>query len=366
MTHCKKEIGDYMSATEEQQFRVPSLIMNETPISTSDSGPYYVYTPGITLTGLKSMVFFFNTIPANSAFKLTSGDSWSMPNQLPEGAAQKKRDVQNPYTGMVIETHHARTIPAQDTLNTLLSDRSLTSLGLTQLAMFDKINAFEDVFNRLIEPERVDVGLFPESNPQWKKIATELGMLELRGIWLESALEALETGKLLVDIDRVVSNNPYLLDVWKSAIKKTILPSLNAFKTVASVKLSAIEDRIRAGKQLEYDPFSTTLMWLLGRKPERTALSRIHDATNRAQGGITPEQIRALVQETVAATQPVQPAIVEQMQCSNCGEFVNMVAGGPPAACRWCGNRFHEVTNPTTFEPEEDEIVALARKIQGE
>lgn len=340
-----------MSAIEEKQFEAPGLIMTETPMNTGDSGPYFVYSPGFTFEGLKPMVFHFNVIPANNAFKLTSGDQWAMPQMFPDGAAAKKRSVKHPYTGQVIEEHHARTIPAQDTLNALLSDRSLTSFGLTQIAIFDKIDAFESVFNSMIERELVEVSCYPE-NKQWEKIVRQTGMLEMRKIWLETTLEELETGRVLTDVGRVLDGKPYLLDVWKVAIKKTLLPSLNAFKVIANTRLAAVEERIRSGKQVEYDPYSHTLMWLLGRQPERTALSRTLEGANKTNqtSGITPDQIRALVQETFAANRPEQPTLIDKRQCGNCGEYVNAVAGGFPRKCRFCGFEFQQVLNSS--EPE--------------
>lgn len=353
------------------EFQIPSLIMNETPMNTGDSGPYYVYSPGFQFTGLKAMVLLFNTIPGNRAFKVSSGESWSIANRLPEGSATKKRSVQNPFTGTIIEEHFARAIPAQDTLKSLIGDRSLTGLGLTQIPVFDKVNPYEDAFNLLIDPEPLEVSTYPTTNPQWKKVVEQEGMLKLRQIWAENALEGLETGRTIVDVANVIENHPYLEDIWKVALKQTILPSIGNFIVTANNRLSAIEESIRSGAQKQYDPFSSTLMWLLGRKPERTALSRTLNAAGSGQGGITPEQIKALVQETLGAmvlTQPAQPipTKIDQIQCPDCGEYLNTVAGGPPRKCWRCSFEFMAMsTTPTLVNPNDDEIARIAEQIQN-
>ena len=46
-----------------------------------------------------------------------------------------------------------------------------------------------------------------------------------------------------------------------------------------------------------------------------------------------------MVGATAAAT-AVAP-VREQVQCGDCGEFLNVVAGGPPRKCRFCGHEFY-------------------------
>lgn len=359
-----------MTADQQEQFQQPGLIQREIPVSTMDSGPYYVLSPGLTLTGLKQTVKFFNAIRGCNAHKIDSDKDWLVASHMAQTEGVNpltRRPVQNPFTGQVIEEHQSYAIPAQATLNALLSDRSLTNLGLTQIPSFDKVDAHEDVFNMLIEPERIEVGQHPK-NPQWRKITQQPGgVIALRKIWLEAALENLETGRVLVDIDRVIEKNPYLLEIWREALRNTFIPSLESFETTANILLASFEESVRSGERKKYDPFSSQLMWLLGRKPERTALSRTIEGMNQTnKEGLSIEHIRPLVQEIVAATRPIEPPIQEQTQCGNCGERVNMITGiggapsHPPRKCRFCGNefpQFPEVTSGESFSFDNEQYV---------
>jgi hypothetical protein len=342
----------------------PMVTVTEQPINTAGPGPFSVYAPGLSFEGLKGMVYLFNTIPAGKVFEIKSGESWTAKGQLPEGTATKKRTVKN-FFGVVTDEHLAREIPAETTLNALLSDRSLTSLGLTQIQVFNQIDANVKIINQLICPEEIPNRTFPR-DPKLHKIVDQEGMLKLRAIWLEQAVEAIESNRILEDIRRYTDDKPYLLEVWKDAILQTLLPANNTFFAIATVGIAAIEERIRSGQQTQYDPYALNLMWLLGRKPERTALSRTLDHASKS--GIGSEEIKSIVEAVLTAnnatTQQASTSSIQKMQCPDCGEPLNTIAGGPPRKCRFCGYEFYQTspvvsqTQPETIEiftaPEEE------------
>lgn len=333
-----------MSAEQHQNpVSMPEYVITTRSVNTAGPGPFYFYSPGFSFIGLKDSVILFNNIPGGHAFKITTGEQWYAAGQLPDGMAANVREIRNPFTGQVVEKHESRTIPAQDIINTLVSDRSLTQLGLTQISVFDKIEAEEMTFNLLIHPEEVADLKYP-IDPKWRRIVEQDGgMLALRKIWLASAMEALETQRLMVDIARVVEAKPYLLDQWKESIVQVILPALDAFTVNANTRLASFEESMRAKKREEYDPYAMTLMWCLGRKPERTALSRTLDQTGR--GGLSMDDARVLFLEMMKNTssQVQQAQNVDFSTCPDCGNKCENVAGGPPRICWRCKFEFYQV-----------------------
>ena len=368
--------------TEPQQAFMPQSLITETPINTAGGGPYYVFSPGLTFHGLRNMVTIFSKIPGGEIFKVESGHTWVSAGQLPEGSATKLRVIKDPIFGREIDRHHRRDIPAEDTLNALLGDRSLTQNGLVRIPQFDSQSIELAAFNYLVRPEELDFSekRYP-TNPQWKKIAEQDGILMLRRIWLEEALNKLQTGQYLEDIRRLTDAKPYLLELWIESLEKILIPANETYKTIADGQLSAIEEKIRSEEIKQYDPFAFQLMWLLGRKPERTALSRtLETAGKMNSGGLTAEDLGSILK---ALQQPnnTQQSAVETVSCPDCGNRCEMVAGGPPRICWRCRYEFREmsvesvaVQQPTesvqevsvveqTDEPQNTDVSEIARKI---
>lgn len=355
------------SATPEINFYTTSEVV----INAAGPGPFYVYSPGFTLTGLRHMVYLFDSIPGGLLFQVKSGEVWASKEHLPEAAAKKERTVRNIF-GATMDIHRSREQPAEDMLNAILSEKSCIDLGLVPVSSLAKVEAYQDTFNLLIHPEIVPDRKYP-IDPIWRKIVEQDGMIKLRQIWLESAIEGLQTGRFLEDVKKVVEDHPYLLDIWKEAITDVLYPALQTVSVVANTRLADFEERIRAQEIKVYDPLSMNMMWLLGRKPERTALSRtMENVSHLGQGnGVDSEAIRSIVEAVVLAQNQVNQtntsSAYQSMQCSDCGEELKMVNGGPPRKCRFCGFEFYvagAAPAPSVPIDEEDEVAKLARQIQ--
>lgn len=334
---------------------VPTLKITERAINAAGPGPYYVYLPGISVTGLANMVYWFNTLPGGKVFKIISKELWTSPDQLPEGAARREKKIRNMFD-VVIQTLHSHEVPATSTLEALQGDRTLMSNGLVSIGAFDLIENVElDAFNLLIHPHEIQERAYPE---QWKKLLrSEGGMLGLRRQWLDQALEGLRTGRMLEDIRRLVDARPALGEIWTRAIVESVIPAVESFTQRANIILAAKEEDIRTGAIKQYDPYMEQLMWCLGRLPERTALSRTMENMGNGGNSLSAAEVERIVAAKLAQVNgssgpsaPVTGSVFQTMQCEECGEELKMVHGGPPRKCRFCGFEFRLATE-TTVDP---------------
>lgn len=353
----------------------PMRRVTERPINTSGPGPYYVYLPSLRIDDLMRMTHLFAYIPAGEVFPITSTKQWVRKGQLPDGAARDERIIQD-FFGVVTDQHDSLEIPAETTKNALFSDRVLTQHGLIELTEFALLDVAHEGLNKLIKPVRFEDRDVPE---QFRQILTNPdggGMLALRRIWLQQALDGLRSGRVIEDVARLIDAQPYLRELWINAIEKVMIPAVDQYVVTANNTLASKEEAIRAGEKKVYDIYDNTLMWLLARKPERTALSRTLEGT--AKGGIGIEEIRALVEGVVGANtapQAAAAAVTDRMQCPDCGEFVNAIMGSggamPPRKCRHCDFEFRSAqpiqevaaSNGDADVPVPDNLEALADKI---
>jgi hypothetical protein len=347
------------------QFLGPTII--ETPITAEGPGPFYVYTPGFTFRGLTSQIKFFSSIKGGQVRKIESNKDWVNQGQLPEVAAATKRTYRSPF-GEVLDTHFSYEIPAQATLNTLLADRSLTQKGLTYIKCFDGIEAHEVALNSFINRVAVKDRQSKTGDKQIDQILATEGMLRVRAMWLEKSLEELHSRQMLEDFRRYLDAKPYLYEVWTEAIEKYLLPAIEGFILIANTELAKVEERMRSGKQDVYDGYSNDLMWLLGRKPERTALSRTLESAAALGGrsGLSIEEIQAIVSAAVGASQKALDSqrgavapVEDTVQCTDCGQYCEMVKGGPPRICFRCGFEFLKMQAPVIDDTEIEDAVIV-------
>lgn len=357
-----------------QETSMPMATITRTPINTAGPGPFYVYSPGLTFVGLRGMVYLFNNIPAGEVFRIESGPTTSNKHQLPEGVGNTEIVVKN-WFGQIIDRLIEREIPAQDTLQALLSDPSLLQYGLTQITVLDFQDAYPEYLNMLIRPEEIADRKIPVNSPYKQMIESE-GMLAVRKLWLEKAAEGLRTGRVLEDVYKVLESKPYLGEIWAEAVD-FMITSVNEFVPVANTVLAKKEEDVKSGALLEYDGLSHLLMWLLGRKPERTALSRTFENFSKSGGaaGISAEQLTEILKATTGQgvqTQAALPAMVyETMQCQNCGTEINMINGGPPPQCWRCQFKYMDTvsgvyTNGTAQQQRETtEVITPAMTLES-
>lgn len=330
----------------EMPVGMPLQTVVERPINTAGPGPYFVYMPGMPGTGLVHMTHSFNCIPAGMVWRVSPIDVWAQMSQIPEGMARKERITRH-WAGHVTDHQGAITIPGQVTLDTLMSDMFLAKHKLTRIPMFDLNDPMENVFNKFIQPVYIEELTKPKEFRQ--ELETQ-GMLRIRRRWLEIAAEALTTGRMLEDLRRVIDKNAYLQDIWLRAIESVLLPANDAFEQIANTFLAQKEDAMRQNQKGYYDWYDNVLMWLLGRKPERNALSRTLEEAGKGGGGgldraglkeVLSEVLAAAGNKTADAASIAQVIMRETVACPDCGEDVKLLPsfGGParpPRLCRFC------------------------------
>lgn len=341
------------------------ITTTETVINAAGPGPFSVYSPGITISGLAAMVYLFNRVPGGEVLEIKSGEVWADQMHLDERFATKQR-VSRDFFGNEVSKHRSREVPAQVTLDALISDRSITSMGLVQVPAFARVDAYVPYFNNLIRPERIEELTYPPKS-QYGKMLRDEGMLAVRKMWLEQALESLITGRMLEDTRRVIERAPYLQELWSTAIEHTLLPQLDIYEQNANVSLSNVEEMIQAKEMRRYDRYARKLMWLLGRKAERTALSRTMEAitkTPASAGGSSVEDLKVIV-ETIMNGQAGRQAVAatfEFFPCPRCGNRCEEVYGAPPQICWRCNYSFQEasaVLAPIPSAPTEEQLNQL-------
>lgn len=383
----KKEIIMSSSSADRSPFddisqpaRVPSGMsprITMTEVNTAEPGPYYVFIPGIDAEGLKEMLHSlqYARIPAGEVFRIGAIEESMLAGRLDAAVPHRLITVMHPIEQKVVERLQVVATPASTTLNALKSDRSIVQHVMAHITAFDKIDVDYGVFNAMIRPTVKypdgEVGAIRElTKPEeYRKEIESVGMLAMRLRWLQEAAEKLETGRMLEEHRRVIDKRPFLRDIWLGAIRDALIPSIDQFRTVAETRLSAIEDRMRNPQNSDnYDRYSFRLMWLLGRQPERQALGRTLNSMDR--GGLSSDEIKTFVANEVArqggALTPIAPiqAVVQQVQCDECGEMLNSVKGGYPRKCRYCGFEFRstdEIGSMNAFResvilPEESQI----------
>lgn len=313
----------------------------ETAINAASPGPYFVYLPGLDIVGLRNTTHAFNTIHAGEAFRITNIRKYTRKGLLPEGAAAVKRQVVD-WQGIVKSNDEGFDIPAETTLNVLLGYGSLTGHGFTQISMFDKVEPYEKLFNKLIHPERIQEKTYPK---QWEAVLkTGGGMLAIRQLWLAQAQEALQSGRgLLEDYHRALEKVPYLHDIWTRAINSIISPTLEAFIITANNILAKKEEAIQDKEKKGYDSYDNVLMWLLGRQPERTALARTMKVMEQGGNGNSNSGLSvADVQTMIEKDRESRGVTLETFSCPDCGNPCEAVAGGPPRICWRCKYEFRK------------------------
>jgi len=316
---------------------MPMRTIIERDVNTSGPGPYYVYLPGLSIDDLRRMTLSFDSIRAGEVFAIGNTQHWTRRGLLPEGAARKTREIKN-FFGITTDQHESIEIPAQTTLDTLLADRIMIMHGLTRIESFDTNEVEHEQLNRLIEPSKVLERTFPT---EFRSILEQRGMLVLRRQWLMEAAETLSTNISAERAMPILSAKPHLRELWLDAIVSKLIPAIDIFEAQANSILAQKEEAIRAGQKQVYDTYDQTLMWLLGRKPERTALSRTLEGVGKNPIGV--EEIRTLVREIVGGVAGANVAAApagEKVQCPECGEYLNTIAGGPPRRCRFCSYEF--------------------------
>lgn len=338
---------------EQMPVGMPMQTVVERTINAAGPGPYFVFMPGIPGTGLFSMTHAFGTIPAGMAFRIGPVDIYLQASQMPEGMARKERITRN-WQGIVTDHQQAFTVPGGITLDTLTQDMSLAKHRITKIPMFDLIDPHENVFNKLIQPTYIEELTFPK---EFRQTLEAEGMLRIRRRWLEQAAEALDTGRMLEDFRREIDRAPYLHDIWSKAINQVLIPAVDGFEQTANSILAQKEEAIRGGTKAVYDTYDNTLMWLLGRKPERTALSRTLEQAGRG-GGLDKADLKEILTEVLAASgnnasaATIADAITrETIACPDCGEDVKLLPsfGGPPRPpriCRFCRYEFTSLDTP--------------------
>lgn len=326
-------------------------------INTAEPGPYYVYNPGLDGEGLKEMLHSpqFATLPAGEIIRIGAIEESMLAGRLDAAVPHKQITIMHPIEQKVMDRLHVIAIPASITLQAMLSDRNLTKHVLTHIAAFDKLSEIEfQSLNNMIRPlvRYQDGSLGPIKEltkpAEFRKDIDTFGMLALRLRWLQETAEQLESGRMLEDYRRIIDAKPYLKQLWHKAITEVLIPANDQFRIVAETGLAAVEDRMRNPQNSDnYDRYSFKLMWLLGRQPERTVLTRTLDSAGR--GGLSPEEVKIFVANEIArqsgvAAQATAVAQVEvaasKYQCEECGEMLNSVRGGPPRKCRFCGFEF--------------------------
>lgn len=342
---------------EQMPVGMPMQTVIERTINAAGPGPYFVYMPGIPGTGLWGMTHSFGTIPAGQSWRIGPVDIYLQASQMPEGMARKERITKN-WAGHVTDHQQAFTVPGGITLDALTQDMSLARHRITKIPMFDLIDPHENIFNKLIMPTYIEENTFPKAFRQ--ALETE-GMLRIRRRWLEQAEEALDTGRLLEDYLREIERVPYLRDIWLQAIEKVLIPAVDGFEQIANSILAQKEEAIRGGTKAVYDTYDNTLMWLLGRKPERTALSRTLEQAGRG-GGLDKADLKQILTEVLtaagnnASAATIAAAITrETVACPDCAEDVKLLPGfgGPPRLpriCRFCRYEFTALDVPAQEE----------------
>jgi len=315
-------------------------------INTAEPGPYYVYIPGIDAEGLQPMLHSpaYSRIPAGEVFRIGAIEESVLAGRLDQAVPHKEVVISHPIEQKEIGRLHVIAIPAGTTLQALRSDRAITSHILAHIEPFDKIDVEYSTLNEMIRPSRVKE---LDKPADMRNEIEAVGMLAIRLRWLQDAVERLETGRMLESHRRVIDARPFLRDAWHRAIMDYMIPANDQFRIIAETRIAAIEDRMRNPNNTDnYDRYYFKLAWLLGRKPERTALSRTLESTTR--GGLSPEEIKMYIETVVAKNagngQPAATAsTIQKMQCPDCAEEINTINGGPPRKCRHCGYEFRPV-----------------------
>lgn len=319
-------------------------------INTAEPGPYYVFIPGIDADGLKEMLhsIHYARIPAGEIFQIGAIEESMLAGRLDMAVPHKEVIISHAIEQRVVDKLHVIAIPASTTLKALQADRAVTQHILAHIAAFDKLDVEYKMLNDMIRPlvRQPDgsMGAIQElTKPaEFRKELEAVGMLAMRLRWLQEAAEKLETGRMLEVHRRVIDEKPFLRGLWLKVIQDVLIPSIDQFRTVAETRIAAIEDRMRNPQNSDnYDRYSFRLMWLLGRQPERTALSRtLNDA---GRGGLSAEEQKMFIANEVARMtggSAQAQSVRETMQCPDCGEDVRTIAGGPPRKCRHCGYEF--------------------------
>jgi hypothetical protein len=324
---------------------MPTATITRIAVNSAGNGPYYVYSPGLDIEGLQNMVYLFNNIPGGEIFPIGSGLIHSNKGTLPPGAEFEEVIVKD-FFGNEQARLSGRQVPAEVTLNALLSDRSITNEGFTHVPVFNSKEIQLKAFNMLIHPDPVKPQTYP-INFNHLDLLKKKGMLAVRKMWLEEALDGLKTGRILEDIRRVADSAPYLYEIWSEAIRDVLIPSNEMFIATANTNLSAKEEDKRSGRMQFYDTYCKNLMWLLGREPQDTALNRtLEFAARGGQGGLSGDDIVKIIEAAKSSTPQqaasIQAAVSEYFQCPRCGNRVEaMATGGPPDICWRCNHSFH-------------------------
>lgn len=331
-----ENIGQVARVPNEMQ---PRITVRE--INTAEPGPYYVYIPGIDAEGLQPMLHSpaYSRIPAGEVFKIGAIEESVLAGRLDQAVPHKEVVIMHPIEQRKMDTLHVIAIPAGVTLQALKSDVSINRHILVHIDKFDKLDIEHTILNEMIRPVRVKELDRPT---ELRNEIDSVGMLAVRLRWLQEAAEKLETGRILEAHRRITDARPFLRDSWLKAIQDYMIPGIDRFRTVAETAISAIEDRLRKPNNTdEYDRYFFRMAWLLGRKPERSVLSRTLEGS---RGGLSIDETKAYLEMLVAKQGNGQPQIMQPtaqtMQCPDCGEDVRTIAGGPPRKCRHCGFEF--------------------------
>lgn len=373
-----ENIGQDARVPNEMQ---PRITVRE--INTAEPGPYYVYIPGIDAEGLQPMLHSpaYSRIPAGEVFKIGAIEESVLAGRLDQAVPHKEVIIMHPIEQRKMDTLHVIAIPAGVTLQALKSDVAINRHVLVHIDRFDKLDIEHAALNEIVRPFQVKELERPNA---LRNEIDSVGMLAIRLRWLQEAAEKLETGRVLEAHRRIIDARPFLRDSWLTAIQDYMIPGIDRFRTVAETAISAIEDRLRKPNNTdEYDRYFFRMAWLLGRKPERSVLSRTLEGS---RGGLSIDETKAYLEMLVAKQGNGQPgataapaSTIQKMQCPDCAEEINTINGGPPRKCRHCGFVFRQpddnpssvVTSATTqahvaAAAEMDKVIPLASPAEVE
>jgi len=284
-----------------QRYLAPNTENYKYHVTETAPGPFWVYCPSINIDRL-DMRDGLDRIPICQITLVENGGRWEDARQVPTGTAHRV-NTENVFFGGRQET--LDTIYAGAILNAVL--REYFHLGVVQIKAFDeKQPEFVDPeqFNKLIYPKKCEYSITRQGTSEdyvvedfsegTKEAAEKIGVLRFRKQMVQEAKKKLDN-----DL-----RNPRR-GMYGLAIDE-ILKSYDVFESFATRELNAVDNDIRTQFRSTYDNRDSIYQKLLARQPVDNAIERALSGQN----GFTVDQVRALVQEVVAANQ-IQPAQID-------------------------------------------------------